>query len=492
MMASPDSTQQLSWERKKAARPVEVIFEEEGRTIRKRFTTRFLIGRGQECHVVVSDDAVSRLHAEVVVDRDRWWIRDLQSTNGTFIDGECIERRSLGTGKTKARLGPEGPVVSLEVLEEDPSGTTILSTLRSVPSHILRLTGIREDRTKLVRRVVESALHKQSRRYVRIISVLAALALVAVAYALFNHARLERQREVAENVFYELKELELAYARLESELAATRDSAAVAASEGYLERRELLLENYEKYVSELGIYSADMSEQERVIYRVARIFGECEIGMPPGFTKEVLRYVDEWKKSSRLRRSLERAESLGYPEVIRQAMLEEHMTPLFFYLCLQESEFDSTACGPQTRFGIAKGMWQFIPATAIQYGLRTGPLVHLPRPDPKDQRHQVRRSTEAAARYLRDIYNTEAQASGLLVIAAYNWGHNAVRGLIRKLPENPRERNFWKFLQHYRSEIPSETYNYVFYIISAAVIGERPELFGFDVPPPFAESQTGS
>ena len=80
----------------------------------------------------------------------------------------------------------------------------------------------------------------------------------------------------------------------------------------------------------------------------------------------------------------------------------------------------------------------------------------------------------------------------MLVIAAYNWGHNAVRGLIRKLPENPRERNFWKFLQRYRSRLPRETYDYVFYIISAAVIGERPDLFGFDIPTPLHESGPGS
>ena len=487
-MTAPDKTQQVSWSRQEAPHQVEVLVEVGDRTVRKRFATRFLIGRGQECHVVIDDGSVSRLHAEVVVDGGRWWIRDLQSTNGTYIDGECIERHSLGAGKTKVRLGPEGPVVSLEVLEEDRSGSTVLSSLRSVPAHIRRMTGLREERTKLVHRVVEHALHRQARKYAMVIIALATVAALAGAYAIVNHTRLERQRELAENVFYELKELEIAYSRLASSLAATQDSAAAAASEAYIERRDLLLESYEQYVSELGVYSDDMTEQERVIYRVARIFGECEIGVPEGFTAEVLRYVEEWKKSSRLRRSLERARDRGYVALIRQAMLQEHMTPQFFYLCLQESEFDSTACGPQTRFGIAKGMWQFIPATAIQYGLRTGPLVNHARRDPKDQRHDAARSTAAAARYLRDIYNTEAQASGLLVIAAYNWGHNVVRGMIRKLPENPRERNFWRFLQQYRRQIPKETYNYVFYIISAAVIGERPDLFGFDFPPPLHEA----
>jgi membrane-bound lytic murein transglycosylase D len=56
--------------------------------------------------------------------------------------------------------------------------------------------------------------------------------------------------------------------------------------------------------------------------------------------------------------------------------------------------------------------------------------------------------------------------------------------LIRSLPENPRERNFWKLLEKYRDKIPGETYNYVFYIFSAAVIGENPRLFGFNFDNP--------
>jgi hypothetical protein len=71
------------------------------------------------------------------------------------------------------------------------------------------------------------------------------------------------------------------------------------------------------------------------------------------------------------------------------------------------------------------------------------------------------------------------------VIAAYNWGHNRVRGLIQEMPENPRERNFWTLLQHY--QIPAETYEYVLYIFAAAVIGENPELFGFGFKNPLAE-----
>ena len=118
-----------------------------------------------------------------------------------------------------------------------------------------------------------------------------------------------------------------------------------------------------------------------------------------------------------------------------------------------------------------------MPATAWDYGLRTGPLIEVSRHDPLDDRFDAELATYAAARYLRDIYNEEAQASGLLVIASYNWGPTNIRKRILEMPDNPRDRNFWQLLKQH--EIPQETYDYVFNIVSAIVIGEDPGLFGF-------------
>src|SRR5205085_10305902 len=146
---------------------------------------------------------------------------------------------------------------------------------------------------------------------------------------------------------------------------------------------------------------------------------------------------------------------------IVEELQRQDLPPQFFYLALQESGFDEVASGPSTRFGIAKGMWQFVPETARRYGLTTGPLAKFRSPDPADDRHQWEKETRAAAAYLKDIYATDAQASGLLVMASYNWGENRVLNLIRTMPENPRERNFWKVLSRYRDHVPKETYDYV-------------------------------
>jgi hypothetical protein len=215
------------------------------------------------------------------------------------------------------------------------------------------------------------------------------------------------------------------------------------------------------------------------------MLGECELTMPADFIEVVKSYIHKWRVTNQLRRSVVRMQEQNLTDIVSQAMLEHQLPPQFLYVALKESGFDNQAIGPKTRFGIAKGMWQFIPTTARRYGLRTGPLVELPIHDPNDDRFRPELATRAAARYLRDIYSKDAQASGLLVIASYNWGPNNVRKRIREMPNNPRERNFWELLKQH--DIPTETYDYVFYILSAIVIGEDPALFGFEFDNPLQE-----
>jgi len=243
-------------------------------------------------------------------------------------------------------------------------------------------------------------------------------------------------------------------------------------------------------VKALGLYSDRTPKEVQLIYHVTHRLGESEVNVPPEFVDEVRRYIERWKRSAELSPAIRRADSLGYGRRVAQVMLQHDLPPEFFYLALQESRLKSEAVGRETRFGIAKGMWQFMPATARAYGLHPGPLVGQPRPDPLDERQDFEKSTDAAARYLYDIYTTDAQASGLLVIASYNWGQTNVLRLIRSMPESPRERNFWNLLTQYRNQVPKETYGYVFNIVAAAVIGEDPTLFGFDFAPPLPAAET--
>jgi soluble lytic murein transglycosylase-like protein len=453
----------------------------------ERFERNFTIGRANYCDIQINDPHVSSNHAEIVLEGGRWFVQDSGSTNGTYLNGVRIQKIALPPLAT-FELALGGPKITLEIerppeaaAAEVPPGEVSLTqvALRYFGTVVSGKIG---ERTMFIRQAFKKIRRKHTKRYWTIISVILILLLGTAGALYYQSQRLKKMHALAEDIFYAMKSLELQIATLQSVVAQRADPQLQKQVAEKMQQQHELQDNYSDFARELGISQEKLSEEDWLIYKIARLFGECDISMPAGFVKTVREYIHKWRLSPRLQEAMARAKANGYTAKVAQEMLANDLPPQFFYVALQESGFDVRRCGPPTSYGFAKGMWQFIPMTAVDYGLRTGPLVELPRPDPRDERHDFEKSTRAAAKYLRDLYETEAQASGLLVIASYNWGQGNVLALIRRMPKNPRERNFWRLLTH--EQIPKETYDYVFYIISAAVIGENPSLFGFDFDNP--------
>jgi pSer/pThr/pTyr-binding forkhead associated (FHA) protein len=57
-----------------------------------------IVGRQLDCDVVLTDPSVSRQHARLVFRGSRWIIQDLESTNGTILNGNRIGRSELHPG----------------------------------------------------------------------------------------------------------------------------------------------------------------------------------------------------------------------------------------------------------------------------------------------------------------------------------------------------------------------------------------------------------
>ena len=62
------------------------------------------IGRGLINNVVLLDDAVSTAHAQIVQEGDAYFIVDLKSSNGTFLDGVKVQKTRLQNGQ-KIKVG---------------------------------------------------------------------------------------------------------------------------------------------------------------------------------------------------------------------------------------------------------------------------------------------------------------------------------------------------------------------------------------------------
>ncbi len=457
-----------------------------------RFTRTFMVGRSAECDLRLLDDSVAGNHLQIIFDGVLWWARDLDSPTGTFVNGSRIQIVSLPES-AEVELGKGGPLLSLTVskgerprtgtlpaaTEEPPTATGGFSSETEIIQRYLRPKGDKPAgrETMMFRAAFDLVQKRSSRRYQIVIGLVLLVLVGAGSVIAYQSNKLHALRSTAERLFYTTKSVELQIAKLEEIVLLHADPKQVAE---LMERRAKLKQmekEYDAFVRELGVY-AKVPEDERTILRVARIFGECEVNVPKGFVAEVRSYVKRWKSTDRLARILQRAKQKGYPPTIARTFTNSNLPPQYIYLALQESAFDERAVGPPTRYGFAKGMWQFISSTAHQYGLRIGPLHDQGVYDPKDERFNWEKATAAAARYIRDLNSTEAQASGLLVMASYNWGEDNVRSTIGKMPENPRDRNFWRLLAG--KNVPGETYDYVLSIFSIAVICENPRLFGFD------------
>lgn len=67
-----------------------------GKTYPLRGTT--ILGRHSDCHICVNADGISRKHAQIHADVDGLSVVDLDSSNGTYVNGKKVEKADLKVG----------------------------------------------------------------------------------------------------------------------------------------------------------------------------------------------------------------------------------------------------------------------------------------------------------------------------------------------------------------------------------------------------------
>ncbi len=66
---------------------------------------QILIGRDPACDVCLSDPTVSAQHARLDFHDSQWWVEDLQSTNGTYVNGVDVSQPLVVTNGDDLRIG---------------------------------------------------------------------------------------------------------------------------------------------------------------------------------------------------------------------------------------------------------------------------------------------------------------------------------------------------------------------------------------------------
>ena len=110
----------------------------------------------------------------------------------------------------------------------------------------------------------------------------------------------------------------------------------------------------------------------------------------------------------------------------------------------------------------ARGVWQFMPATAKEKGMEVS--------DEVDERYHLEKSTEAACKYL--LVAKEKFGSWTLAAASYNGG---MTGISNKMKEQ-------QVTDYYDLLLTEETSRYVFRILALKEIMKNADKYGFSIP----------
>ncbi|HVX67877.1 MAG TPA: transglycosylase SLT domain-containing protein [Bryobacteraceae bacterium] len=443
------------------------------------------IGRAPENDIaIVGADAlvVSGRHAELRLEDGRWQIRDLESTNGTFVNGERVSEAALEPPAT-LQLGKGGPelyftnnpqplaapgldrtlVADPTVLAGGPAGAPLTSEhdrlLREAIARArqVRQAGVLNQTGAIMREAMASAIHRSRRR---LKWAIAALAVVLAAVSATAGVRIWQLSRAKHDIDAQID-------TLERQLAATETSREQA------DRLALELDRYQSQGRELArspFYRLGVRQNEdfltREIATLLAEFGAEVYSIPPEFRTAVQRYLRQYQGPDRPHMARALNEARPAMDTVRRVLSANTLPPDFAYMTLVESALDTEQ---KSRAGCA-GLWQFTPATARAFGLRVDAHV--------DERLSVTKSTQAACKYIRDlILDFGAGSSVMLALAAYNLGPSKVKQAIRKVDDPIKQRNFW-YLYRVRA-LPVETREYVPKVIAAMIVGRQPARYGF-------------
>ncbi len=103
------------------------------KTIQLEKNSNYILGRGKECEIYIPDGTVSRNHAEIAWDSTGFIIKDLGSTNGTFVNSIRITEKALSDGD-KIRTGnshllfkaKKKKIIKQSDSQQDSHGTMII------------------------------------------------------------------------------------------------------------------------------------------------------------------------------------------------------------------------------------------------------------------------------------------------------------------------------------------------------------------------------
>jgi pSer/pThr/pTyr-binding forkhead associated (FHA) protein len=399
-----------------------------------------VIGRSDDCDIVIDDLRLSRVHARLFIDNQQLWISDESSLNGTLINENLLKSSSI-------KLNDNDRIILT------PEITITIHSKENVPYNIA-INQINDQSIKANNQKYYLSNSVKNTIYAIIIGLLVLVVIIVVhAYTKSNQTKLISSTTKVFNTFKT--------SNSESPVIRKRHSSIRYNSMSEAEKLLFL--------------------KERINY-INKLTSNGEIAIEKNIIGYIKTYVDQYNmrigsgKEGVFRDDLNSVLERGkrFAPIINKSFKRQRISQVIgLYVAMIESEFHQCLESPAG----ARGMFQFIPKSAEEFGL-----------DP-DDRCNVELAAPAAAKYIATRikqFNGEGDPNGVaLCIAAYNRNPKSIMRDLRIImnKEFNTDRSFWLLLanqeqlDHY---FQSENVKYVPKFFAAAIIGETPQVFGLD------------
>ncbi|MCR9116128.1 MAG: FHA domain-containing protein [bacterium] len=96
--------------------------------------TALVIGRDQSCDLTIAIDIVSSRHARLEYAADQWRLTDLDSSNGTYVNGQRIHRQTAVAVDDEIQLGVDGPRLRIKQFTETPIAAEVVPSVPQPPT----------------------------------------------------------------------------------------------------------------------------------------------------------------------------------------------------------------------------------------------------------------------------------------------------------------------------------------------------------------------
>lgn len=101
-----------------------IKIEQGKESIRHFIQPELVLGRDANCDLSVMDEAMSAHHARITFHHGQWWLEDLNSTNGTYLNHEKLTTSAVIITGDEFKCG--NTIFSIRIEDDDQSNPAIM------------------------------------------------------------------------------------------------------------------------------------------------------------------------------------------------------------------------------------------------------------------------------------------------------------------------------------------------------------------------------